>query len=112
MKFFYRSAAVCLGSLIALLADNIEAWELPPPENWMQWRGPSADGQAAGNAKPPIEWNKEKNVTWKIDLPGEGSATPIVFGNQIFILSAVKTDRKSSVAIVNDERAKTIPDEF
>lgn len=112
MRLLLWPVAVCLSSLIPLLAGTIGAWESPRVENWVQWRGPSADGQAGGNAKPPIEWSKEKNVAWKVDLPGEGSATPIVFGNQIFILSAVKTDRKSSVAIVNDERAKTIPDEF
>ena len=81
-------------------------------ENWTHWRGPSADGHAGSNATPPIQWDKETNIAWTAELPGEGSATPIVFGHQIFVLSAVKTDRKSSTAIVNDERAKTIPDEL
>ena len=81
-------------------------------ENWVHWRGPSADGHTGTHAMPPMQWDKSKNIAWTVDLPGEGSATPIVFGNQIFILSAVKTERKSATAIVNDERAKTIPDEF
>jgi outer membrane protein assembly factor BamB len=81
-------------------------------ENWMQWRGPTADGRAGDKAKPPIQWDKTTNVSWSVDLLGEGSATPIVYGNQIFVLSAVKTDRKSPKPVVNDERAKTTPDEF
>ena len=80
-------------------------------ENWSQWRGPTADGRAGSKARPPIHWDVEKNVAWKVDLPGEGSATPVVYGNQIFILSAIKTERKSPTPVVKDERAKTVPDE-
>ncbi|XZE19230.1 FG-GAP-like repeat-containing protein [Pirellulaceae bacterium SH449] len=80
-------------------------------DNWTQWRGPTADGRAGDKAKPPTEWDKSTNIAWTVDLLGEGSATPIVLGNQIFVLSAVKTDRKSPKPIVNDERAKTTPDE-
>ncbi|MFN8742538.1 MAG: FG-GAP-like repeat-containing protein [Pirellula sp.] len=81
-------------------------------ENWSQWRGPTADGRAGNKAKPPLQWDKTKNIAWTVDLLGEGSATPIVYGNQIFVLAAVKTDRKSPKPVVNDERAKTTPDEF
>lgn len=89
---------------------------LPKPsvlvESWIHWRGPTADGHAGSKAMPPLHWGKDKNIAWIADLQGEGSATPIVYGNQVFVLSAVKTGRKSSTAIVQDERAKTIPDEF
>jgi len=95
-----------------LLLETIDPIQIEASENWVQWRGPSADGLAGNNARPPKQWDKIKNIAWTVDLPGEGSATPIVFGNQIFILSAVKTERKSATAIVNDERAKTTPDEF
>ncbi len=81
-------------------------------ENWMHWRGPTADGRAGSKANPPIRWSAETNLAWVAPLPGEGSATPIVCGDQIFVLSAVKTDRKSPATVVNDERAKTVPDEL
>ena len=81
-------------------------------ENWMHWRGPTADGLAGNNAKPPTRWDKQSNIAWTVTLPGDGSATPIVFGNQVFVLSAIKTDRKSPTAVINDSRAKTVPDEF
>ncbi|MFY7876665.1 MAG: PQQ-binding-like beta-propeller repeat protein, partial [Pirellula sp.] len=96
-----------LATMQTIPTNHVEA-----SENWVHWRGPSADGHAGIHAMPPRQWDKSKNIAWTVDLPGEGSATPIVFGNQIFILSAVKTERKSATAIVNDERAKTIPDEF
>ncbi|MBM3967498.1 MAG: hypothetical protein FJ308_20945, partial [Planctomycetes bacterium] len=81
-------------------------------ENWPHWRGPTADGHAGRNATPPLQWSSSKNIEWVQELPGEGAATPIVYGRQIFVLSAIKTDRKSPTAVLSDERAKTIPDEL
>lgn len=103
------------GVSLQLQRASVKAEEpiaIPRVENWTQWRGPTADGRAGDKAKPPTQWNQNKNIAWTAQLPGEGSATPIVYGNQVFVLSAIKTDRKSAVPVVNDERAKTIPDEF
>ena len=62
-------------------------------KNWPQWRGPYAIGLApVGN--PPIEWNEGMNVKWKVEIPGIGHATPIIWGDQIILLSAVKSDKK------------------
>ena len=62
-------------------------------KNWPQWRGPYATGVApVGN--PPIEWNESTNVKWKVEIPGIGHATPIIWGDQIILLSAVKSDKK------------------
>ena len=81
-------------------------------ENWVQWRGPTADGIASPSARPPVKWDKQNNVRWVADLPGEGTATPVVWADQVFVLSAEQTTRKSPIPVVNDERAKTVPDEF
>jgi outer membrane protein assembly factor BamB len=84
----------------------------PTTQNWLSWRGPTADGRAADTASPPIRWNQNENIAWVTDLPGEGSSTPIVVGEQIFLLTAIKTDRKSTTPVVKDERAKTVPEEL
>ncbi len=55
---------------------------------WPQWRGPYATG-VSKTADPPLEWSETKNVRWKIEIPGRGKSTPIVWGNRIFISSAV-----------------------
>jgi len=60
---------------------------------WPQWRGPLATG-VSPNGNPPIEWGEDKNVKWKIAIPGKGHATPIIWGDQMFILSAVETDKE------------------
>jgi outer membrane protein assembly factor BamB len=59
--------------------------------DWKQWRGPNADGTAPA-ADPPVEWDGTtgKNIRWKAPLPGKGSATPIVCGNRVFVLTAEK----------------------
>ena len=55
--------------------------------SWPQWRGPLANG-VAPLATPPIEWGENKNVRWKVALPGKGHSSPIVFGDRVFLLTA------------------------
>ncbi len=55
--------------------------------HWPQWRGPLANG-VAPNANPPIEWSEKKNVRWKVALPGRGHASPIVFGDRVYVTAA------------------------
>ena len=77
--------------------------------NWTHWRGPNANGTAAPSARPPIHWDTTTNVRWSAKLPGDGSATPIVWNDQIFVLSAEATDRKSEKPPLTNEASKTIP---
>jgi outer membrane protein assembly factor BamB len=60
--------------------------------NWHQWRGPLANG-VAPHGNPPLKWDQETNVKWKTPIPGRGSSTPIVWGDQVFILTAIDTGR-------------------
>jgi outer membrane protein assembly factor BamB len=69
-------------------------------ENWIHWRGPFASGVApAGD--PPVEWSESKHVKWKVEIPGIGHATPIVWEDQMILLSAVQTDK-----MVKDEKSE------
>jgi outer membrane protein assembly factor BamB len=60
---------------------------------WHQWRGPLADGTAP-LGDPPIRWGERENIKWRIEVPGEGHATPIVWGDRVFTVSAQATDRQ------------------
>jgi outer membrane protein assembly factor BamB len=62
---------------------------------WPQWRGPLANGFAP-QATPPLTWSETNNVRWKVKIPGAGTATPIVWDNKVFVLTAVPTGRKLS----------------
>jgi outer membrane protein assembly factor BamB len=55
---------------------------------WPQWRGPNATGASAA-AKPPLQWSETKNVRWKKEIPGRGSSTPVIWGNLVFLSTAV-----------------------
>jgi outer membrane protein assembly factor BamB len=55
---------------------------------WAQWRGPHATG-VSPTANPPLEWSETKNVKWKVEIPGRGSSSPIVWGDRVFVLTAV-----------------------
>ncbi len=81
---------------VALVASTfVNASMVRGDNEWANWRGPNYNGTSS-DAKPPIEWSAEKNMQWKTELPGRGSSTPIVWGNQIIILTAEKTDRVAS----------------
>ncbi|REK09914.1 MAG: hypothetical protein DWQ37_17570 [Planctomycetota bacterium] len=74
----------------ACFADEVPSEVL---ENWPRWRGPLATGVAPlGN--PPTHWDEDTNIKWKIKLPGDSTATPVVWGEKIFLTTAIETDRE------------------
>ena len=40
-------------------------------------------------ATPPVEWSETKNIKWKVEIPGRGSSSPVVWGDRIFLLTAI-----------------------
>ena len=62
-------------------------------QNWPSFRGPNASGVAEGT-NPPITWDLEKsqNVLWKTNIPGLSHSSPIVWGNNIFPITAISSD--------------------
>lgn len=68
--------------------------KLESSAEWSQWRGPFGTGVAAVGAKPPIHWSEAENIRWKTALPGLGHSTPIVWGDRIFITTAIPTGPK------------------
>ena len=55
---------------------------------WPQWRGPLGTG-VAPRGNPPVVWSEDRNVRWKIPVPGKGHSTPIIWGDRIFLTTAV-----------------------
>jgi outer membrane protein assembly factor BamB len=78
-------AMACL--IVAGLAAGARA------ADWPQFRGPN--GSATSTEKQlPTEWSKEKNVAWKAQLPGYGWSCPIVWGDKVFVTTAVSDKQK------------------
>ena len=57
--------------------------------DWPRWRGPDNTGVAQGSA--PIEWNDTKNIAWKANIPGRGHSSPVLWGDLVFVTTAVPT---------------------
>ena len=77
---------ICL-AVASVFAGGAE----PPSEverNWSQWRGPYATGVAL-HGDPPVKWSESENIRWKAAIPGRGSSSPIVWGDRLFITTAV-----------------------
>ena len=57
-------------------------------ENWPQWRGPLGTGVAA-DGDYPVKFSADEGVAWKVELPGAGTSTPAVWGEQIFVTCGI-----------------------
>jgi outer membrane protein assembly factor BamB len=74
--------SLALGSL-SFVARTVSAG------NWPQWRGP--EGSGISNEKNlPSEWSPTKNIKWKTPIVGRSHSSPIVWGNRIFLTTAVE----------------------
>jgi outer membrane protein assembly factor BamB len=85
MKF----AAVLLCAGVGIAADS----------NWPQFRGTAAAGMGTG--APPVEWNGEtgKNVLWKTTIPGLGHSSPVIWGDRVFVTSAVSESGDAALKV-------------
>src|ERR1700752_4135868 len=84
-------------------------------QNWPSFRGPNASGVAEGT-NPPTSWDLEKtqNVLWKTNIPGLSHSSPIVWNNQIFVITAVSSDANAGfkakdrgIDLANDDAKHT-----
>ena len=61
---------------------------------WAQWRGPLGTG-ASPDADPPIHWSETENVRFKVEIPGNSLSSPVVWGDRIYLMSAVSLDEQA-----------------
>lgn len=80
--------SLAFGDRLAVAEDADE----PQLQNWHQWRGPLATG-VSPTGDPPVEWSGTRNVKWKAEIPGQGKSTPIIWGNRVFLITAVNTGK-------------------
>ena len=87
-----------LVALVALVATPLMADDVADeaPKYWPQWRGPTWNG-VASQADPPVSWSETKNLRWKTPIEGNGWATPIIWGDRIFLLTAIALDKEMPV---------------
>ena len=88
MKTFNR---ISLTLIVSLILSNLVVSANAGPASWPQWRGPSGQG-VSEEKNLPDEWSSTKNIKWKAAIPGRGHSSPIVWGNRIFVTTAIEGD--------------------
>lgn len=70
------------------------------PANWPSFRGAQATGNADGQ-HPPVVWDVKNNVNliWKTYIPGLSHASPVIWNNNVFIISALSSDTASKYRV-------------
>jgi outer membrane protein assembly factor BamB len=82
--FALSLALTCLSADSAGFTKSAQA----AAASWPMWRGPLGTG-VSPSGDPPIEWSESKNIKWKIEIPGRGSSSPVVWGDRLFLLTAI-----------------------
>jgi len=76
--------------VILLTAVCTSAPAVGAEDCWPTWRGPAANGTAS-KGNPPVTWSESENIKWKVAIPGQGHSSPIIWGNKIFLQTAIDT---------------------
>jgi outer membrane protein assembly factor BamB len=95
-----------LAALLLLAVPFASAGRAAGPSEWPQFRGPAAAG-IADQSVLPERWSKTENVAWSVDVPGRGWSSPIVWGDRVFVTSAISpgTFKAPSTGIYGNDYA-------
>jgi len=67
------------------------------PTNWPQFRGPGARGVSGDDPRLPTRWSTTENIAWKAPIPGIGWGSPIVWGDRVFVTTAVSAGQGGEI---------------
>jgi outer membrane protein assembly factor BamB len=87
MRIRVALTALLLGCALAASGTALKA-TVNDARYWAQWRGPDMTG-VSRTAKPPVEWSETRNIKWKVQIPGRGSSSPVVYGDRVYVLTAI-----------------------
>lgn len=80
-----------------------------PADNWPEFHGPKGEGIASAKGLP-LEWSEQKNVNWKVPIPGKAWASPVIWGNRIWLSNATADGKVLSVVVVDLPSGKVLQD--
>lgn len=102
IRVFSRGVAWGVLWLVALSAPGLGA-------EWPDFRGPLGNGHAT-DADLPLVWSESENVSWKVALPGRGFSSPVVFGDQIWLTTALEDERSLRALAIDRDTGATLHD--
>ena len=88
MRISVRPCVLVTASFFSLASIVATREPAPSSQYWPQWRGPLGSGEAPA-AKPPLEWGAGRNVSWKVEVPGVGKSSPIVWKDLLVLTTAI-----------------------
>lgn len=103
MSRIARCSMFVVGLVIALSTLSAHA------ENWPNWRGPRGDGTSS-ESNIPTKWNGKtgENVAWKVEIPGVGHSSPVVWDDRLFITSCLSDTAERVLFCLDRTSGKTI----
>src|SRR5688572_25238945 len=93
-----------VGGAAVLLAGGASAQA--PTQRWGNWRGPNFNGSSDERGLP-VKFSPTEGVKWSAPMPGPAAATPIVWGDAVFV-SSVDTEAKQLLAMCLDRATGTV----
>jgi outer membrane protein assembly factor BamB len=78
----FRRTVFAIFAGLACLCSEVDG-------DWPRWRGPFDNGVARGDA--PLKWSDTENLAWKVQVPGSGHSSPVIWGDRLFITTAIPT---------------------
>ena len=78
-----------------------------PREDWPGWRGPRGDGTSS-EQNLPTRWSATENIAWKVELPGVGHASPIVWQDRIFLVSCLPDSGDRVLVSLDRDSGRTL----
>ncbi|MDP4291407.1 MAG: PQQ-binding-like beta-propeller repeat protein [Bacteroidota bacterium] len=78
-------------------------------DNWTHFRGSNLNGISL-TAQAPIRWNDSTNIMWKTDIEGKGWSSPVVWGNQVWVTTAIENGKKLQGICLDIDSGKKIYD--
>jgi outer membrane protein assembly factor BamB len=88
----------------AAAGTEISIAPIPPvagsERHWPRWRGPSGMG-LSDETNLPLRWSSTENVAWKVEVPGQGNSSPVIWGERIFLTTSFDQGQRRSLACVS-----------
>ena len=76
-------------------------------EDWPAWRGPRGDGTSL-ETTAPLHWTAEDNIHWKVELPGNGHSSPVIWGNRVFITTCLEKEGQRKLLCLDRRDGKLL----
>lgn len=86
MPRFHRGLQLCLVAFLPIAMGSSVRGQDSAVTDWVQFRGPAGQG-ISSNRGLPVTWSPDRNIVWKVSLPGPGGSSPVVFKDHIYLTS-------------------------